>query len=171
MLGDACSFGSLPIRFGIVERLHRLFIILLAGHTRIKQMLLPIQFALGIVKNSFLLRFGADLLVDRGLLFQRIDGHQHLSSADMIARLHQYSRQRAVDLGLNGRGTPRLDRGHILVCLRHLRQINSLGIDRECLLRRLLGFRIAATRSRKDSQAQQQNRENAFQIRHPRKEQ
>ncbi len=53
LLGDVCSFGGLPIRLGIVKRLHRLFIILLAGYTRIKQMLLPVQFTLGIVENAF----------------------------------------------------------------------------------------------------------------------
>ena len=48
------------------------------------ELLLAIQFALGIVEDSLLLSLGTDLLVDRCLLFQRIDRHQHLSSADLI---------------------------------------------------------------------------------------
>ena len=122
LLRDARGLGRFPIGLGILEGLDCLFVVLLAGHTCLEQVLLPLQFALVVVEDGLLLRLGAALLIDRRLLLQRIDGHQHLSGAHMVARLHQDAGQRAIHLRLNAGRAPRLNGGHVLVCLWHLRR-------------------------------------------------
>ena len=79
-----------------------------------------------VIEDRFLLRFGAALLIDGRLLLQRIDGHQRLPGADVIARLDQDAGERAIHLRLNGRRAARLYRRHILICLRHRSQGDSL---------------------------------------------
>ena len=93
LLGDASGGRGFPIRLGILERLHRKFVVLLTAHTPSYKLPLALDLALVVVEGCLLLRFGAALLVNRRLLLQRIDRHQHLAGVHVVARLHQDPRQ------------------------------------------------------------------------------
>src|SRR6267378_86767 len=85
-LGGARRRGSFPVGLGILECLHRQVEVLLAGHTPLEKLALPLYFLLVVVVGRLLLCFGAALLVDGRLLLQRINRHQRLSRTHVIAR-------------------------------------------------------------------------------------
>src|SRR6267378_3912525 len=78
-LGDARRRGSFPVGLGILVCLYGQVEVLLAGHAPLKKLALTLYFLGVVVVRRLLLCFGAALLVDGRLLFQRIDRHQRLS--------------------------------------------------------------------------------------------
>ena len=68
LLGNAGSLGRIPIRLRILERLHRIIVILFAGDAALVQPALPCHLLLVVLKDGLLLLLGAALLFNRRLL-------------------------------------------------------------------------------------------------------
>jgi hypothetical protein len=69
LLGSAGSLCRIPIGLRILERLHRIIVILLAGDAALVQSALPCDLLLVVLKDRLLLLLGAALLLNRRLLF------------------------------------------------------------------------------------------------------
>src|SRR5436853_920695 len=107
LLRGTASFSRFQIRFGIFKSLHRIIVVLLTGYSALIKSSLPLEFALVVIENGFLLCFSAPLLIDSRLLLQRINRHEHLPCAYSVTRLHQDSRKCAVHLRLDTVRAPR----------------------------------------------------------------
>src|SRR5438067_2907017 len=159
LLRGTASFCGLQIRFGIFKSLQRVIVVLLTGYSALVESSLPLEFVLVVIKNGFLLCFGAPLLIDSRLLLQRINRHEHLSGAYSVTRLHQDSCKCAVYLRLDTRRTPRLYGCDILIGAGNRGKIDGFHLHREWLRCRCFRLCLAASRVY-ESRCQYDRREN-----------